>query len=48
MREREVAQHGIGKFIPIVGWLIDYPRGWLRIDLPAGVIAAAIVIPQAM
>ncbi|MFA9404098.1 MAG: SulP family inorganic anion transporter, partial [Anaerolineales bacterium] len=48
MRESLQNQHGIGKFIPIVGWLPGYPRGWLRVDLVAGVTAAAVVIPQAM
>ncbi|MFA9407021.1 MAG: SulP family inorganic anion transporter, partial [Anaerolineales bacterium] len=42
------SQQGLGKYIPIMGWLPPYPRGWLRIDIVAGLTAAAVVIPQAM
>jgi len=48
MHEREVAQHRIGKIIPMVGWRKDYPRGWLRIVHTSGVSAAAVVILQAV
>jgi len=34
--------------LPIVGWLSEYRRPWLRLDLIAGLTAAAVVIPQAM
>ena len=47
MRETST-QKGLGNFIPILGWLPNYPRGWLRIDIVAGLSAAAVVIPQAM
>jgi high affinity sulfate transporter 1 len=39
---------GIGKHVPILGWLPHYRSGWLRLDLVAGLTAAAVVIPQAM
>jgi high affinity sulfate transporter 1 len=39
---------GIAKFIPLLGWLPNYQRSWLRFDLLAGLVAAAVVIPQAM
>jgi high affinity sulfate transporter 1 len=39
---------GLARFIPIFGWLPKYQRSWLRVDLLAGLIAAAVVIPQAM
>ncbi len=42
------APTGIAKYIPMFGWLPDYPRAWLRTDIVAGLIAAAVVIPQAM
>ena len=29
-------------------WLLGYQKGWLRYDLVAGLIAAAVVIPKAM
>ncbi|MCB0042960.1 MAG: hypothetical protein KDE23_24910, partial [Caldilinea sp.] len=38
----------VPKYLPILGWLPKYQRGWLRFDLVAGLIAAAVVIPQAM
>jgi high affinity sulfate transporter 1 len=34
--------------VAILGWLPNYPRGWLRLDLVAGLTAAAVVIPQAL
>jgi SulP family sulfate permease len=39
---------GVRKYIPILGWLPQYRRAWLRFDLVAGLTAAAVVIPQAM
>ena len=36
------------RFLPIAGWLADYPREWLRPDVIAGVTTAAVVIPKAM
>jgi sulfate permease, SulP family len=38
----------ITRFVPAVEWLRGYPRGWLRADVTAGLIAAAVVIPKAM
>jgi len=34
--------------IPAIAWLRSYPRQWLRDDVTAGLIAAAVVIPKAM
>jgi high affinity sulfate transporter 1 len=42
------APTGIGKYIPILSWLPSYQSGWLRSDLVAGLIASAVIIPQAM
>lgn len=39
---------GITKYIPILGWLPHYQAAWLRLDLMAGLTAAAVVIPQDM
>lgn len=39
---------GLKKVIPILAWLPDYPRAWLRMDVTAGLTAAAVVIPQAL
>jgi SulP family sulfate permease len=35
-------------FIPALAWLRGYPARWLRADVTAGLIAAAVVIPKAM
>jgi high affinity sulfate transporter 1 len=34
--------------LPIPDWLRDYRTGWFRLDLVAGLTAAAVVIPKAM
>jgi high affinity sulfate transporter 1 len=39
---------GIAKYIPILGWLPQYKSSWFRLDLVAGLTAAAVIIPQAM
>jgi SulP family sulfate permease len=36
------------KFLPIADWLFHYQKDWLRLDLIAGLTAAAVVIPKAM
>jgi SulP family sulfate permease len=36
------------RYLPILSWLPKYEPAWLRADLLAGVVAAAVVIPQAM
>lgn len=43
-----VAPLGVRKYVPILSWLPAYKAGWLRYDLLAGVVAAAVVVPQAM
>ena len=42
------APTGIAKYIPILSWLPKYQPDWLRLDLVAGLTAAAVIIPQAM
>ena len=37
---------GIARFLPIVGWLRDYDRSWLRGDVIAGVTVAALIVPK--
>jgi len=34
--------------IPCIGWLRRYQKDWLRLDVMAGLTAAAVVIPKAM
>jgi high affinity sulfate transporter 1 len=45
MRGRSSSAAGGG---PVLGWLAGYRPEWLRPDLIAGLIAAAVVIPKAM
>jgi high affinity sulfate transporter 1 len=45
---RKDIAHRLAESVPIVTWLPLYESGWLRIDLLAGLTAAAVVIPQAM
>ena len=40
------APTGIAKYIPILSWLPKYQSDWLRLDLVAGLTAAAVVIPK--
>src|SRR3954451_16370916 len=35
-------------FIPAITWLRDYDKSWMRADVMAGLVAAAVVIPKAM
>jgi len=35
-------------FIPAITWLRGYEKPWLRADILAGLIAAAVVVPKAM
>ncbi len=38
----------ISSMIPIIEWLAGYQADWLRFDLMAGLITAAVIIPKAM
>src|SRR6266542_6604667 len=38
----------VERYVPALGWLQRYPRGWLRADVVAGVAAGLVVVPQAM
>ena len=40
------AAPGIARILPIVGWLRDYDRSWLRGDVIAGVTVAALIVPK--
>ena len=35
-------------WVPIAEWLPRYDRGWLRGDLLAGAVVAALAVPQAL
>jgi MFS superfamily sulfate permease-like transporter len=34
--------------VPLLEWLLEYRKEWLRHDLVAGLTTAAVVIPKAM
>jgi sulfate permease, SulP family len=36
------------KYVPLIGWITNYQRAWLRDDLVSGVVVGAIMIPVAM
>jgi sulfate permease, SulP family len=36
------------RFIPMLGWLPGYQRGWFGLDVVAGITTAAVIIPKAM
>jgi SulP family sulfate permease len=38
----------ISKQIPILGWIPNYQKEWLRFDIMAGLTCAAVVLPKAM
>jgi sulfate permease, SulP family len=44
-RQAKPTQPGL---IPILKWLNDYPKQYIRLDIMAGLIAAAVIIPKAM
>ena len=39
---------GLAGRVPIAGWLPRYQRAWLRTDLAAGAIVAALAVPQSL
>jgi SulP family sulfate permease len=42
------AVSGLSAWVPAVGWLRRYDRGWLRADIIAAVTVWAVVVPQAI
>jgi high affinity sulfate transporter 1 len=38
----------VGKLVPAIEWLRDYRKEWLRLDITAGLTAAAVVLPKGM
>ena len=48
MLPNEHTPTGLAKYVPILGWLPNYRPDWLPADLLAGLVAAAVVIPQAL
>lgn len=44
----DVLSSKVTQYLPVLGWLPGYQKAWLRLDLVAGLSAAAVVIPQAL
>ena len=38
----------LARYLPILGWLAQYDRGWLRADVIAGLTIVALLIPEGM
>src|SRR6188508_3647177 len=47
-QENQVSNHQRPRAIPLLEWLPGYQSSWLRYDLIAGLVTAAVVIPKAM
>ncbi len=41
-------QPGLGRFLPILNWLPQYDRSWLRFDIIAGLTLWGLIVPEAM
>ena len=39
---------GLARYLPILGWLPAYKKGWLRGDLIAGLTVVALLVPEGM
>jgi SulP family sulfate permease len=46
--ETEGGRHRLSRVLPIAGQLGSYDRSWLRGDLVAGVVVAALIIPKSL
>lgn len=44
--ERAAPRRDRWRLVPIVGWLRSYDRSWLRGDLVAGLVVAALIVPK--
>ena len=47
-KENDDKISGIARLLPIVQWLPNYDRTWLRPDLIAGLTVAALVVPKSL
>ncbi|MEI6001778.1 SulP family inorganic anion transporter [Paraburkholderia bengalensis] len=48
MRDQPLPQHGQSFRPPVLEWVRDYQRSWIKRDIVAGTTAAAVVLPKAM
>ena len=44
----ENGERGIRRYIPILAWLPQYQRAWLRLDFIAGLTIMALLVPEGM
>ncbi len=47
-KEKESNTGGIARFLPIVGWLPEYDRAWLKTDIIAGLSVWALMVPTSL
>ena len=38
--------HGVRRYVPVIGWLGAYDRGWLRFDVIAGATIWGLLVPE--
>ena len=48
IKEQAEKSSGISRILPIVQWLPNYDRAWLRPDVIAGLTVAALVVPKSL
>lgn len=47
-KEQVEKSSGIARLFPIVQWLPNYDRAWLKLDIIAGLTVAALVVPKSL
>ena len=47
-QKKEKDSNWLNRFVPLLQWMPNYERGWLRFDLIAGLTVAALVVPKAL
>ncbi|RZF29656.1 SulP family inorganic anion transporter [Paraburkholderia sp. UYCP14C] len=48
MRDQFLPHHSPGSRLPVLEWVREYQKSWIKPDVIAGVTAAAVVLPKAM
>jgi SulP family sulfate permease len=48
MNDQSLPHHAPGFRLPVLEWVRDYQKSWIKPDIVAGVTAAAVVLPKAM
>jgi sulfate permease, SulP family len=49
MNRTQPRPNGLGSLrLPVPDWMRDYRREWIKLDVAAGLTAAAVVMPKAM